>query len=467
MKTPSLTALALALALAGCAVGPNYQQPATPLAEKSRWDGSGAKRLTRAAATRDWWNQFGDATLRSLIAEVRRSNLDVKAAEARVRQSRAFVAVESAALFPAPAASGSWTQTQTNENLNQGQPMQVGGLFTGAVDATWELDIFGRVRRQVQAASADARAALFDREDVLAVVSAEVGRRYVELRGAQARLAVQEANADTFRDIVALNESLLASGQITQVELDQSRANLQLAVAAVPTFKATIETTADRIALLLGQAPGYRRAELLRPAPLPPMPAAVAGGIPSDLLIRRPDVRAAAERVAATTARIGVTEADLLPRFSFNGGVRLDAASFAGLFAPGAGGYSFGPAVTWTGLDFWRVLAQVRQVRARNDELVATFEQTVLGAAREVSEQVTLWTYEQQRTASLKLAVTSSRDATSLARTRYERGLEDFLTVLQAELTRLSAEAQLVTSETEARLALVSLYRSLGGGWQG
>lgn len=464
---PFLLLLAGVAGLVGCAVGPDYRQPATSLDHELSWTGTGAKSLTRVEATREWWNQFGDATLRSLVAEVRRANLDVKAAEARVKQSRAVITESASALFPVPGAAGSWTKTQTNENLNQGLPRQVEGLFNASADAAWELDLFGRVRRQVQAAGAEARADVFSREDVLALVSAEVGRRYVELRGAQAGLAVAEANARTFRDIVALNESLLAAGQITQVELDQSRANLRLAEASVPTFQARAEIAADRIALLLGQAPGHRRAELLRPAPLPMMPSLVAGGVPSDLLIRRPDVREAAERVAATTARIGVAEADLLPRFSFNGSVRLDAASFTGLFAPGAGGYSFGPAVTWTGLDFWRVLAQVRQARARNDELVANFERAVLGAAQEVSEQMVLWTREKQRARSLVLAVSSSRDAASLARIRYERGLEDFLTVLQAELTRLSAEAQLVSSETDARLALVSLYRALGGGWRG
>lgn len=461
----NLLLISCAAGLAGCAIGPNYHQPVTPIDRDSRWTGTGAKSLTRVEATRDWWNQFGDSTLRSLVAEVRHSNLDVKAAEARVNQSRAFVAERASAFFPVPGATGMWKKTQTNENLNQGQPMQVEGMFNASADGTWELDIFGRVRRQVQAAGADARADVFNREDVLSLVSAEVGRRYIELRGAQAGLAVAEANVHTFRDIVALNQSLLAAGQITQVELDQSRANLRLAEASVPTFQARAEIAADRIALLVGQAAGYRRTELLRPAPLPAMPSMVAAGLPSDLLLRRPDVREAAERVAATTARIGVAEADLLPRFSFSGSVRIDAASFTGLFAPGAGGYSFGPAVTWTGLDFWRVLARVRQARARNDELVARFEQTVLGATQEVSEQMVLWTREKQRAQSLVLAVASSRDAASLARSRYQRGLEDFLTVLQAELTRLSAEAQLVSSETDARLALVSLYRALGGGW--
>lgn len=464
---PLLPLLVFAGVLAGCAVGPNDRPIPTALDGAKNWTGTGAASLRRAEASRAWWEEFGDATLRRLVAEVRAANLDVKVAEARVRQSRARVGVETSALFPVPAAGGNWTKFQTNENLAQGQPMVVEGLFNASTDATWELDVFGRVRRQVQAARADAHADVFAREDVLAIVSAEVGRRYVELRGAQAGLAVAEENVRTFRDIVALNESLVTAGQITEVQVEQARTNLRLAEASVPTFLARAEIAADRIALLLGRPPGYLRADLLRSAPLPEMPATVAGGIPSDLLIRRPDVRAAAQRVAATTARIGVAEADLLPRFAFQGGVRLDAASFTGLFAPGAGGYSFGPAVTWTGLDFWRVLAQVRAARARNDELVATFEQTVLGAAREVSEQMVLWTREKERAARLVTAVTSGREASSLARSRYERGLEDFLTVLQAELTRLSAEAQLVSSETEARLALVSLYRALGGGWQG
>ena len=457
--------IASAAGLAGCALGPDARQPATALDGASQRSGTGAEFLTRAEASREWWNEFGDSTLRSLVTEVRRENLDVKAAEARVKRSRALVNVSSSALFPVPFAQGGWSETRPGDNMNQGLAV-AGEGFSAAANASWDLDVFGHVRRQVQAADANARAEAFSREDVRSLVSAEVGRRYVELRGHQAGLSVAEANVATFRDIVALNESLLAAGQISQAQLDQARANFRLAEAAVPTFQAQVEVAADRIALLLGKPPGHRRAELLRPASQPAMPGLVAGGIPSDLLIRRPDVRAAAERVAEATAGIGVAEADFFPRFSFDGSVRLDSTSFAGLFNSGAAGSSFGPALTWQGLDYWRVRAQVMEARARNEERIANFEQAVLVAAQEVSEQEILWTREKQRAAALAIAVETSRDAASVARTRYERGLEDFITVLQAELTRLSAEAQLVQSETNARLALVSLYRALGGGWR-
>lgn len=455
--------LTCTLGLAGCTVGPDFQQPATAVDGPSRWSGTDTKSLTRADASRDWWNRFGDSALRSLITEVRRENLDVKAAEARVKRSRALVGVSSSALFPVPSASGSWTTTDLGDNLNQGFREEG---FSATANGIWELDIFGRLRRQVQAAGADARAEIFSREEVLSLVSAEVGRRYIELRGHQAGLAVAQSNVSTFRDIVALNESLLAAGQISQVQLDQARSNLRLAEASVPTFQAQAEVAADRIALLLGKAPGYRRAELLRPVKQPPMPDSVAVGIPSDLLIRRPDVRVAAERVAGSTARIGVAQADFFPRFVLNGSVRLDSNSLTGLFHSSAAGSSFGPALTWSGLDYWRVRAQVLEARAQNEELVAKFEQSVLVAAQEVSEQMILWTREKERTKALVSAVETSRESASMARTRYEGGLEDFITVLQTELTRLSAEAQLVQSETNARLALVSLYRALGGGWR-
>ena len=458
-----LLILTCAAGLAGCTIGPDYRQPATTLDGSPGWTGTGAQSLTRAEASRDWWNQFGDSTLRGLVTEVRRENLDVKAAEARVKRSRALVGVSSSALFPVPSAAGSWTKTQLNDTPNQASPEEG---YSASANAIWELDIFGRVRQQVRAADAEARADLFTREDLLSVMSAEVGRRHIELRGNQAGLAVAEASVGTFRDIVTLNESLLAAGQISQVQLDQARANLLLAEASVPTFHAQVEVTADRIALLLGQAPGHRRAELLRPAKQPAMPDFVAGGVPSDLLRRRPDVRAAAERVAATTARIGVAETDFYPRFSFNGSVRIGSTGFSDLFQSGAAGSSFGPALTWTGLDYWRVRAQVIEARAHNEERLANFEKALLAAAREVNEQMILWTREKQRTTALALAVGNSRKAASLARARYERGLEDFITVLQAELTRLTAEAQLAQSETNARLALVGLYRALGGGWR-
>lgn len=457
----------LSLVLAGCAAGPDFRQPQDPLQGKASWDGTGSGLLGPQSADREWWNQFGDATLRSLIAEVREANLDVKAAEAQIRQSRAAVAVQVSGFFPRPQAEGQWEKYQQSSNFNQGLPMQEGGLFRGSADALWELDVFGRVRRQVEAASANSRAARLDREDVLALVSAEVGCRYIELRGAQAGLRVARENVRTFEEIVSLNETLLAAGQITNIQLDQSRANLDLARSTVPVQEAAAETAANRIAILLGRPPGYRRDELLKPAPFPAMPSRVNGGIPSDVLVRRPDVRVALERVAAASASIGVAQADLFPRFYFNGSIRVDAASFSSLFAPGAGGYSFGPAISWTGLDFWRVLAQVREARARNDELLAVYEKTVLEAAGEVSNQLVTWTRQMERAAMLDQAVANSRTAASLARSRYERGLEDFLTVLQAELTRINAETQAVNGQTEARLALIGLYRALGGGWNG
>lgn len=453
--------------LTGCAIGPAYKSPVTALESESAWSGTGRSSLSSAAAARDWWNEFGDATLRSLVEEARSANLDIKAAEARLQQSQAALVVEASNFLPRPSASGLWERYQQSENFNQGFGGRQGSIYRGFGDVAWELDVFGRVRRQVEAASANSRGAALDKEDILSIVSTEVGRRYVELRGFQAELAVVQENVRTFREIVRLNESLLAGGQITQIQLDQSRANLELAESTLPVIEGEIETTANRIAVLLGKPPGYRRAELLKTAPQPKMPTMVGAGVPSDLLIRRPDVRAAAERIQAATAGIGIAEADLLPRFFFNGSLRLDASSFSALFAPGAGGYSFGPAFTWSGLDFWRVLAQIREARARNGELVAVYEKTVLEATAEVSNELVRWTREVERTTRLSKAVESSRSAASLAVSRYERGLEDFLTVLQAELTRLEAESQEVESQTRARLALVGLYRALGGGWNG
>lgn len=453
--------------MSGCAIGPNYHQPKTAGDTMPAWSGTGTQRVTHHNATRAWWNEFGDGTLRNLMEELRRNNLDLKSAEARVSRANALSTAESANLYPSPSASGYWSQTQTNLIIPGARPLEVADQFNASTGVTWELDFFGRVRRQVQAASSDAHAAAFDAQDVLAIVSAELGRRYIELRGAQANLQVAQENAKIFRDIVSLNKSLCQGGQISEVELQQSESNLYLIESTIPKYQGQIEIFADQIAVLLGKAPGYRRDELMRAAPMPAMPSMINAGIPSDLLIRRPDVRAAAERLAASTARIGVTEADLLPRFTFNGSVLIDASTFNRLFDGGAGGYSFGPAFSWSGLDFWKVLSQVKAAKANNEELVATYEKTVLEATREVSQQLVEWSRDQETSKELVRAVGSSKEASKLAKDRYEKGLEDFLTVLQAELTRLSAESQLINSEINSRLALIALYRSLGGGWNG
>jgi multidrug efflux system outer membrane protein len=414
---------------------------------------------------RAWWKTYGDDLLRTLIDTARNGNWDLKAAEARIQQARAQRGVRISALLPVPRADADWTQSETSDNANFGQPGSKSSVFTAGFDATWELDVFGRNRRQIEAASAEVRASEFSRDDVMVSLAAEIGRNYLELRGLQDRISVAERNVKAFTEIVAINDSLYEAGQISMVQVEQAKANLQLANATLPTLRADAEAAANRIGVLTGSLPDSLRSRLLQPAPFPRMPNRVATGVPSDLLRRRPDLRVAESRLAAATARIGVNQADLLPRFYFNGGVRADSSSFTGLFAPGAGGYSFGPAISWTGLDIWRVWAQIEEAKGVQKERIAQYQQTVLVAVEEVESSLARWQAQVARSGQLTAAVASSEDAFSLAKSRYERGLEDFLTVLQAELTRLQSEDQLAISRTQAGQELIATYKALGGGW--
>jgi outer membrane protein, multidrug efflux system len=452
--------------LAGCAVGPNYKRPQTSVAN------SFANAPTNAvshgeAALATWWNGFNDARLDRLVDRAITNNHDLRIAAANLKEARALRRLTAFDLAPTVQANAVYANSLLSKAAAPpGTPRSAreGELYDAGFDATWELDLFGRVRRSVQAANAQVDSVEATRLDVLVSVMAEVARNYFELCGLQNQLAVARKNADVQTETLKITQSRLDGGRGTDFDVSRSRSLLNLTLSTIPPLQAAIQKTIYRIAVLTGQQPTTLTQELSLPEPLPSTMPTFAPGDPAALLRRRPDIRAAERSLAAATAQTGVAIADLFPRVTFVGSVGLQADTFAGLGKNGADTWNFGPRITWAALDLGRVHARIKAADARTEAALAFYERTVLTALEETEGALVDFGQEQSRQQFLETSAAASQKAADLAHQRYEGGVTDFLSVLDAERTLLEAQDRLAASQTRTVTALVTVYKALGGG---
>jgi outer membrane protein, multidrug efflux system len=463
----------LGLLIAGCkAVGPDYvaPKPSVP-ASFAEVPGSTLRQASEAPFIDDaWWKNFADTTLDTLIAQALKSAPDLAEAEARVREARALRGFAGAGRYPIADANGEYVRNLGSGNVPTGVPP--GGLGPGirsnlyqaGFDASWEIDIFGGIRRAIEAANANYQAVAEDRADVTLTLLAEVARDYIELRGAQRRIEVAQKNLAIDRDLRALTQSLLTAGLAPRQDVLRAEAQVRDIEAAIPGFETDERASAYRIAALIGRPFAEVSAELFLPSPIPQSVAEVPVGLPSELLKRRPDVRAAERRIAAANARIGIAQADLYPHFSLIGVAGLETLSFSSFGNASSGYYQIGPGVTWRIFDAGRIRFQVRAESARTAAATAAYERSVLDAFRDV--ETALVSYANAKVRSDELAAESAADAeaTEIAKLLYARGVESFLPVLDAERSLYAADDALAQSERDSALALVALYKSLAGG---
>lgn len=460
---PLLVLLAL---ISGCAVGPNYKQPQTSVA------GSFANSPTNAvtadqATLATWWKGFNDPKLDALIDEAIAHNHDLRIATANLKEARALRRLTTFDLAPTVQANALYDNRLLSKAAAfPGTPRDKRELefFDAGFDATWELDLFGRVRRSVQAANAQAAATEADRLDALVSLTAEVARNYLELRGQQNQLAVARKNAEVQSQTLELTDARLQGGRGTDFDVSRSRSLLNLTLSTIPPLEAGIQKTIHRLAVLTGAQPTALVSDLSVPTPLPTAMPSLAVTSPEALLRRRPDVRAAERSLAASTARIGIATADLFPRVSFVGNVGVQADTFAGLAKNGASTWNFGPRITWAALDLGRVLARIKGSDARAEASLANYERTVLLALEETENALVDFGQEQSRQQFLEISAQASQKATDLAHQRFEGGVADFLSVLDAERTLLEAQDRLAASQTRTATAFVAVYKTLGGG---
>ena len=463
--------------LTACTVGPDYVSP-KPVMPESFTEHIGAatseaaRPQTSSTSNDAWWEGFADATLNALMADALRSAPDVAIAEARVREARALRGIAGADQYPSAEAGAEYDRTHGSANVPIGVPP--GGLGPGAngnlwqagFDASWEIDVFGGTRRGVEAAEASYQATVADLGDVELTLLAEVARNYIELRGVQRQLAVARSNLAIQQDSLSLTRSQFDAGLASRLDVLRAQAQVSDTEAAIPTFEANERASIYRIGALTGHPPEQLLAQLDTPQAIPLAVADVPVGLPSDLLRRRPDIRAAEHRIAAANARIGVAQADLYPHFSLTGAAGLESLNASTFLTAPSRYFSIGPSINWLIFDAGKVRFAMRAEQARTDQAAAAYQRTVLGALRDVETALVSYAQSQVRHERLTAEVTADREAVSIATRLYRQGLNDFLSVLDAERSLYAADDKLAQIDRDTALALVALYKALGGGWQ-
>jgi len=493
--------LLAACMLPACTVGPDFVRP-TPQAP-AHWstratappapeqrptapaDGAAAPPSSvdeQNAELRSWWRGLEDPKLDSLIERAVQSNLDLRAAVLRIEEARAQRAIAAAAFWPTLSVDASYSRQRFSETTPTGSLLTtVGGArgpggasvnipnpynqFQLSAGASWEIDLFGRVRRSVEAAQAGVQVSIEDQRAVLVSVVADVAQSYTELRGAQARLRVARENLATINELLDLTRQRRAAGLTTDIDVGNAIAQADATSADLPAFELEITQNVNQLSRMLGQEPEALRPELDGAAPVPSVPANVSIGLPADLARRRPDIREAEANLHAATAQIGVAVADLFPRLTLaaNGGLQSDATG--NLFAWASRFGSLGPTLDVPVFDRGR-WKTVRLYDVRAQEAALAYQRTVLDALHEVENALAAYAADQRRRTWLEAAVAQNRDALALSRQRYENGLVTFIDVLDMQRTLRQNELSLADSVAAVTTDLVRLYRALGGGWQ-
>ena len=433
-------ALGLAPVQAGCMLGPNYQRPETP--ERPGWYEPLGAGLSGAAPDRaelaSWWKVLDDPLLSELVDRGVAGNLDLRAARERLREARAHRDVARAGLYPTLRAK------------------------LAGIDGGWSLDVFGGVRRSIEAAVGDLHASREDLRDALVNVAASIVQSYVDLRSFETRLAIAEKNLEAQSQTLEIASWRAQAGLTSDLDVEQARANVEQTRAQLPNLRAEREAARNRLAVLVGETPGTLADRLAAPKPIPAAPAQVAVGVPADALAQRPDVRRAEQQLAAETARIGAAKAEAYPSFSLFGSIGILPSTFSDYEFHAVGGAN----IIWVIFDGGAIRAKIRAQEAIREESLARFQSAVLKALEEVEDGIVRYTEEQNRREGLAAAAASAQRAADLLRERYASGLVDFLSVLDANRSLFSLQDQLAVSQGQVVSNLIRLYRSLGGGWE-
>ncbi len=446
----------LALAAACAAVGPDYTRPefTTPAKWSGRLQGGLTPSELDPASLSRWWEDLGDPTLSRLIEAAIEANLDLRTATSQVRQARADRARTRAGRFPTLGGQGSATQSgETDGDLGPSK------LYSGGFDASWEIDVFGGVRRAVEAADASDEAAVEARRDVLVSVLAEVALNYVELRTFQQRHMIAVRNLENQEEALEIVRAQVTAGATSGLDLEQATSNVAATQAQLPSLHQNISRAQNRLSVLLGETPGSRAEELSEFRELPVPPIEIAVGVPAEVLRRRPDVRAAERQLAAETAQVGVATAELYPKFMLNGSIGIDSLSISGA------AYKIGPEMSWRMFDGGRTRREIEIQNTVQEQALIAYEGTILEALEDVENSMTDFAQEQVRLRWLRESSEAASQAAQLAASRYEAGASPFLEVLDAQRTSLSAEDTQAASEGQVVSNLIRLYKSLGGGW--
>ncbi|MEN1727843.1 MAG: efflux transporter outer membrane subunit [Pseudomonadota bacterium] len=454
-----------AVFLTACAVGPDYVRPDLPVDDWTTQNEVSEPNLT-------WWKQFDDPVLDQLIDKIAVDNLDVAIAEARIIESRALRGVARSSLLPGLRSQGQFSRSKQSENSPQFidapglEIPRIQEAYEVGFDAGWELDVFGRNRRALEASEARLDAQIAFRRNAVLSVIAEAARVYMELRGSQQRAAILERNIDIQRQTLELVTASYEAGITREIDVTRAQTLLANSQAQLPNIRAEVRSSAFRLAVLAGEAPGEFLETLDAVQPLPTTDNALGLGLKSELLRRRPDIQIAERQLAASSADIGVAVAELFPRFNLLASVGLISSGLSSLFESSSESFSLAPSVGLPVFEVGRLRASIAAARARNEQATASYMNSVLFAFEEVERALTRYRAELETIEQLEQAVVSSRRSAELSLTLYETGLSAFIDVLDAERVLTSTEDALIQSQTRALTELVSVYKALGGGWE-
>lgn len=457
----------LLLAATGCMVGPNFTRPSAPTAPGWKNEGQGGIRAEPAEVSR-WWEVFGDPVLSRLIETAYAQNLTLRVAGLRVLEAQARRAIAIGSLFPQQQAlTGSYTRTTLSANT--ATPPFFGrdsNNWQAGFDAAWEIDVWGKFRRAIEASDADLLGAVASYDDVLVSLVAEVAATYIRIRALDERLTVASDNVRVQRDSLEIARVRFESGGTSELDVQQATTLLRDTEATIPQLEIELRQALDSLSVLLGTSPREFADVLDEGGHVPQVPVTVAVGIPADLLRRRPDVRGAEQAAAAQSARIGVAQAELLPSFQLIGSIGLSAKDVANLFEGGSFQATTGPAFNWPLLNYGRLINNVRLQDATFQELAVTYANTVLLAQRDVEDALIGYLRGTEQVQRLTESVAAANRAVEISLVQYRQGATDFTSVLNTQQSKVHENDALVSTRGAVALSVIALYKALGGGWE-
>ncbi len=498
MRSRSLALLLLASTAAGCTMGPEYVSPLPPIVASKTYldDGTKVKAplkvlagTTAAEPDAEWWRVFRDPILAKLEARVAEQNLDVQTAGLRLRESRAELGTAAAAALPSVNAASNAYRMQYSQNgivslipsgaFGGGSTSGTSGTsatqtlgnpfesYTAGFDASWELDLWGRVRRNIEASEATVDASAESRRSTLVSVLAELARDYVQLRGIQEQIRIQQANAKVNQDILDIVQTRAKGGLVTGLDVASAAQQVEGIRANIPQLQQQEIQAVDAIGLLLAEPPLTLSGELVPAKAIPPVPPKVPVGVPSSLIVRRPDIRMADAQLHAAVAEIGVAEAEFFPTVTITGSPQFNALDPNKVFRGNSLQYmNVGPAITIPIFDGGRLKSNLVLTQARQQEAAIAYQKAVLQAWHDVVNALAALKGDEGRRAFLMRQVADARRGLELARTRYGQGVDTFTTVLQNSQNVLTAEVNLSQATANISTDFVALYKALGGGWE-
>jgi NodT family efflux transporter outer membrane factor (OMF) lipoprotein len=470
---PALYTLFLGFTLTGCSVGPDYVKP--EVAAPKQWSEAKTAKANSPGAYSDWWKTFRDPVLNGLINEAVTSNLDLQQAAARLREARAQRTIAFAAGLPSLSARNNVSRRLNSSSFSQssgsssaggfGFGQQIINIFQMGFDAQWEIDLFGGIRRSVEAADAAIEAEEENSKDLLVSLLAEIARNYIDVRANQQLIAVTRKHLIAQQETLALAETRKQAGLASDLEVAQARSQLAVTGAQLPVYDTAEKTAIHALSILLGREPGALLNRFVQSAQIPVAANPALADLPSELLRRRPDIRRAERQLAAVNAQIGVATAEFYPKFNLAAFIGLQNLKITD-FTPIGKSWSMASTLTMPLFNWGKLQANIKGKKALYEQSFLAYRKTILDAFKEVEDALASYANEQERREALAKAVEADHLAVDLANERYRKGLTSFWDVLLAEKDLYRAQSSFFESDAKTSLQLVALYKALGGGWQ-